>query len=88
MPDVPFPKVEEEPEPRLVALRNRLEDKAKVALTGQSEPRSIRRPLLFVLAALGILVALTVDGPVGLAVGGVGLIALLLLAMTDQVVEL
>lgn len=83
MGDVP---IQPEPEPEvseareaLVALRDRLNDAARVGLTADSAG-SLRRPVLFVLVG------------VGLALGGlfavVGIVALLALALTDQVVTL
>jgi len=56
-------------------------------VTGQPAGR-LRRPLLFLLASVGIIVSLVTDDIIGLVGGGVALIAILLLAMSDQVVEL
>lgn len=89
MPDVPIlpePERDEEFADKLVALRNRLDDVAHVALTGDTTGR-VRRKVLFLIAAFSIL-ALARDGIAGIVIGGVGLIALLMLAMTDDVVDL
>ncbi len=91
MPDVP---VLSEPEPendfaaKLVALRNRLGDAARVTITGTTQPVPIRRKVLFAVTAVSIFTLLGVNGVAGLIVGGIGLIALLFLAMTDDVVDL
>lgn len=53
------------------------------ALTGNPSGRT-RRPTLFAIAAIGIIVTLILDGAVGLVAGGLALIAILLLAMTDN----
>lgn len=90
MPDVPVlpePERDEEFADKLVALRNRLDDRAHLALTGQ--PRgtarsNIRRPLLFVTAMIGVGFA----PAFGTVPAVVALVAILILAMTDQVVEL
>ena len=57
------------------------------AVTGTPSGR-VRRPTLFALAAIGILITIALDDVVGLVAGGVALIAILLLAMSDAVVEL
>lgn len=57
------------------------------AVTGHPSGR-VRRPTLFALAALGVLITLAADGVIGLVAGGVALIAIMLLAMSDAVVEL
>lgn len=57
------------------------------ALTGAPSGRT-RRPTLFVIAGIGVVITLAVGGPAGLVAGGLALIAILLLAMTDSVVEL
>lgn len=88
MPDVPFPKEPEQTDEvfadKLVALRNRLDDAARVALTGDTTSR-VRRKLLFTVAQVGIIVAIALDGIVGLLAGTLGLVAVLFLAMTDDV---
>ncbi len=81
MGDVPIlPEPEAEPDPfaeRLVALRDRLDDGVRVGLTAD-RAGSLRRPILFVLIG----VALVLNLP------AVGIVALLALALTDQVVAL
>jgi hypothetical protein len=57
------------------------------AVTGAPSGR-VRRPTLYAITAIGIVITLAIDGPVGLVAGGVALIAMLLLAMSDAVVEL
>lgn len=57
------------------------------SVTGDRTGRT-RRPTLFMVAAVGVLVSLALDGIVGLVAGGLALIAILLLAMSDSVVEL
>jgi hypothetical protein len=57
------------------------------AATGSPTGRT-RRPTLFIVTALGIIVSLVLDGTVGFVAGGIALIAMLLLAMTDNVVDL
>lgn len=57
------------------------------AVTGEPSGR-IRRPTLYLIAVAGSIVSLVLDGSVGLIAGGLALIAILLLAMTDAVVEL
>jgi hypothetical protein len=57
------------------------------SLTGDPHGR-VRRPTLFVIAAVGVIVSLVLDGVVGLVAGTLALIAILLLAMSDNVVEL
>lgn len=82
MPDVPFPPA---PEPTktdrtVAAIQDalaRTEEGARAALTGDSAGR-LRRPILFVIVGI----ALALNLPV------VGLVALLLLVYTDQVVPL
>lgn len=86
MPDVPIrpePERDEVFADKLVALRDRLDDAAHIALTGDTTGRR-RRPTLFVASALGTVLAIGADGIVGLVAGTLGLIALLLLAMTDK----
>lgn len=58
-----------------------------VAATGSPDGR-LRRPTLFVVASVGVVISLALDGVLGLLGGGLALIAILLLAMTDSVVEL
>lgn len=80
MGDVPLPPA---PEPaddfaaKLVDLRDRLDDASRVAMTATSQG-SLRRPILFV--AIGIALVLNVPA--------LGIVALLALALTDQVVPL
>lgn len=57
------------------------------AVTGVPHGR-VRRPTLFVIAAIGTVGALAVGGIEGVIAGAVGLIAILLLALSDNVVEL
>lgn len=80
MGDVPvLPEPEPQPEfaDKLVALRDRLDEAARVGVT--AEPRgSLRRPILFVLVGLGLVLNLP----------ALGIVALLALALTDQVVPL
>lgn len=57
------------------------------AVTGAPSGR-VRRPTLFAVAAVGIIITLAIDGVPALIAGGLALIAILLLAMTDNVVEL
>ena len=57
------------------------------ALTGTPQGR-VRRPTLFALASIGVIISIAFNGVVGLVAGGLALIAILLLAMTDAVVEL
>lgn len=56
-------------------------------ITGSPSGR-VRRPTLFALASVGIVISLALDGVVGLIAGTIALIAILLLAMSDSVVEL
>jgi hypothetical protein len=56
-------------------------------VTGAPSGR-VRRPTLFVIAALGIILSLGLGDQAGLVCGGLALIAILLLAMSDNVVEL
>lgn len=87
MPDVP---VIPEPEDESTAIETAVAKAGtltRVAMTGDPNGR-VRRKVLFLTAALGILAALVLDGALGILLGGLGLIALLLLAMTDDVVDL
>ena len=87
MPDVPYPP---DPEPsrldefaqKLVALRDRLDEGTRTAMTGEPSGR-IRRPVLFALVAIGLLAGGT--WPPAAAIGAV---ALIWLALTDAVVPL
>lgn len=75
MGDVPYPP---EPEPTKVdVLGTRVDEAVRAALTGDPSGR-IRRAVLFVLVALGI----------ALNVPALALVALLVLALSDQVVPL
>ena len=56
-------------------------------VTGQPSGR-VRRPTLYLIADIAIVGALVADGIGGIVAGGLALIAMLLLAMTDAVVEL
>lgn len=90
MPDVHIPK----PEPSAVGAKvHELIESGHAlyatAVTGAPSGR-VRRPTLFVLAAAGlfILMADSSFGTLGLGAGAVSAIAILLLALTDSVVEL
>ena len=88
MPDVPYPKPKEPTPSEIRVQRVRSAGEAvarsiRTLLTGDSDGR-LRRPLLFVVAEVGVLAALVVDGIAGIAIGGIGMIALLLLAFTDN----
>lgn len=79
MPDVPYPKPE--PPTRTEVARARVStaaDVVRVFLTGGSRAVSVRRVLLYGIVAIGIIAMLP----------GVAIVALLLLALTDAVVEL
>ena len=93
MPDVP---IQPEPEPTrredfyqaLWGFGGAVDHQTRRAVTGD-ERGALRRPALFLIASIGIIVLLAgVDGVGGLVAGTLALIALLLLAMTDQVVSL
>lgn len=83
MGDVPIPVEVEEPADhaefaaRLVDLRDRLDDAAHVTLTATSKG-SIRRPVLFIIVGVALI----------LGVPAVGIVGLIILALTDQVVTL
>ena len=74
MGDVPYPEENEEEARALTAQRI-----VRSAVAGHPMG-SVRRILLYIIVA----VALFADGLGGTIVGGAGLIALLLLAMSDQ----
>jgi hypothetical protein len=89
MPDVPFPP---EPVPtKAEVARQRASTTVRVALTGDPDGR-VRRKILFLLAGVGSVSAIAIDGQkgdiLGLILGVAGVVALLLLAMTDDVVPL
>lgn len=91
MPDVPFPKPEPPTRREVTASRlsgafDSLARLVRLTLTGYSEKRSIRRTVLFLIAADGIGIAMSTGG--GAIPLSCALIAVLLLALTDQVVEL
>lgn len=82
----------EKPEPGKVGaivedLIEQGHDLYATAITGAPSGR-VRRPTLFLIAEVGIIVSLVLDGAVGLIAGGLAMIAILLLAMSDHVVEL
>ena len=80
MPDVPIipePEHDEEFAEKLVLLRNRIDDAARTTLTGQTGG-SMRRALLFITVAVSLVLNLP----------ALGIIALGILMLTDQVVEL
>jgi hypothetical protein len=91
MPDVPFkdePEQDEEFADKLVALRNKLDDATRVTLTGDPRGR-IRRKLLFLTVVLTLtIVAIDAHSVVSTLIAGIGMFALLALAMTDEVVDL
>ena len=92
MPDVPMPPEPEEAEPSqfyqaVWGAGGFMDDQVRRTLTGDTEGK-LRRPVLFLLTEVGIIAALANDGIVGLLLGGIALIAVLLLAMTDQVTTL
>ena len=92
MPDVPMPPEPEEAKPNefyqaIWGAGGFVDDQVRRTLTGDTEGR-IRRPALFLIAEVGIIAALATDGIVGLVAGGLALVAVLLLAMTDQVTTL
>lgn len=85
MPDVPFPP---EPVPtKAEVARQRASTTVRVALTGDPDGR-VRRKILFLLAGIGSVASIALDGVLGLVLGIAGVVALLLLAMTDDVVPL
>lgn len=89
MPDVPFPP---EPEPtKAEVARQRASETVRVALTGDPNGR-IRRKVMFLLAGVGSVAAIALDGAqgniLGLILGFAGIAAILILAMTDDVVAL
>jgi hypothetical protein len=73
----PFP--EEEPPTRTQALREQAEAAARIIVAGSSVG-AMRRIVLYVIVGI----ALAAGGTVGVLAGLVGIIAILLLAMTDQ----
>lgn len=82
MPDVPYPKPK--PPTRGEQAGKRLADAlalVRVTLTGRAG-KPIRRPLLFVIAAGSVGIAMTVDSVVPSVVA---LISIMLLALTDEV---
>ena len=81
MPDVPYPKPTP-PTPAEVRVQ-RTSEAIRTLLTGDADGR-LRRPLLFIAAEVGIIAALVIDGIAGITMGGIGMIALLLLAFTDN----
>ena len=91
MPDVPYPKPK--PPTRVKVTRNRVIEAAvsvvdaiHVASTGDRNG-SLRRPILFVIAVASVGIAMFAEPP-GHPLGVVALVAILLLALTDAVVEL
>lgn len=78
MGDVPTPLLEPEDEAKLDALQPHV----RRAITGSDEG-SLRRPVLFIIAAASMVLA-TISPFMAVP----GLMALILLALTDQVVEL
>jgi Ca2+/Na+ antiporter len=66
---------------------SRVEESLRVAVTGDPKGR-VRRKVLFMVVAICVLVGLATDGAAGLIAAGLGLMALLLLAMNDDVVPL
>ena len=89
MPDVPYPKPK--PPTRGEVTRTRLADSlsslvasVRSALTGDANGR-IRRPALYVIAAISIGIAMSVESVIPSVVA---LVAVMLLALTDAVVEL
>lgn len=84
MGDVPIKPPAPEPEPTPAQVKaQRVNAGVRLAVTGDTAGR-LRRPVLFLVVA----VALVLDGTFGLITGTAGLIALLILAMTDNVVDL
>ena len=84
MPDVPM-KPRPEPEPTLAERAEPVVSATRVLLTGDPNGR-VRRPLLYAVASFGTVVAIYLDGPVGLILGGIAIVALMLLAWTDNLV--
>lgn len=82
MPDVPIPPKPtptraEQTRESLTEMAARVEEGARVALTGETDGR-LRRPILFVLVGIALVLNLP----------ALGLVALILLVYTDQVVPL
>jgi hypothetical protein len=90
VPDVPYPKSQpptrrEVASARLGSTLDRLARAFRVTLTGYAENHSVRRSVLYLIAAGGIGIAMSIDSVVPSVTA---LIALMLLALTDAVVEL
>lgn len=75
MPDVPYPP--EKPEPKSAEVARDIERGLRGALTGDARGR-LRRPILYAIVGIGI----------AIPIPALALVALLLLAVTDSVVEL
>lgn len=96
MPDVPFPK---EPEPTRAedfyqavwGFGGAVGSVTRKIVTGDPQGR-LRRKVLFLIAQIGAVIAIAAAPggivPFTLICGGIGLVALLLLAMTDEVVTI
>lgn len=89
-PDVPYPKPKPptKTEVRVQRARSAAESIAEVVrgfLTGGSKSVSVRRSVLYLIAAGGIGIAMAADTVVPSVIA---LIAVMLLALTDAVVEL
>lgn len=90
MPDVPFPKPvpptrREATAARVSGSLDRLARLARLTLTGYAENHSVRRSVLYLVAAGGIGIAMSVQSVVPSVIA---LVAIMLLALTDAVVEL
>jgi fatty acid desaturase len=85
--DVPAPTQGEIDREKREARKAAVAGAARLALGGSKDAR-IRRTVLYLIAVIGACGALVDLGPAGWFLGAAGLAALLLLAMTDHVVEL
>jgi len=83
MGDVP---IRPEPEPQITPA-DKAANTYRWWVSGDENGR-VRRKSLFLIAEIGIVIAIALDGVLGLAAGLLGLAAILLLAMTDDVVTL
>lgn len=79
---VTTPEEIEEPPTRLEQVREDVEAFTRIIIAG-SPVGAVRRIVLYLVIGIALL-PLATGGPAGIVVGGVGLIALLLLAMTDH----
>lgn len=91
MPDVSLPPDDPTTSQRIGAKVDMLIEQGHAlyatALTGTPTGRT-RRKTLYTLAMVGTVIGLALDGAVGIIAGLVALIAMLLLAMTDDIVDL